>query len=123
MFGELFNTSSMYQRSVVEAHGSHWLVCLMLDKSRDEPDDADRFVLAVPCDEEGRAELPVTPQLIKFTPPEVIEKREKRARCEVAGHPLCERWSMWGGKMTRSCECLDKSETREPTTEEHGRYR
>jgi len=123
MFGGLFSASNMYQRSIVEAHDGHWLVCLVLDKGSDEPAEADRFALAVPCDDQGRVKLPASPQLIQFTPPGVIEKREKRARCESAGHLLCERWSMSGGKMVRHCECRDKREERTPAPEERGQSR
>ena len=123
MFGGLFSASNMYQRSVVEAHGSHWLVCLVLDKGSAEPVEADRFALAVPCDDQGCVKLPASPQLIQFTPPGVIEQREKRARCEPAGHPLRDHWSMFGGKMARYCECRDKREERTPTPEERGQYR
>lgn len=116
MFG-LGNASNRYQRCIVEAHDRHWLICLVLDKGEDEPPDADRFALAVPCDKQGRATFPAHPQLIQFTPPEVIEEREKRARCESAGHSL-RAWSMLFGKMVRSCECCDKREERAPTTAE-----
>ena len=121
MFGALFSASNMYQRSVVEAHGSHWLVCLVLDKGVEEPADADRFALAVLCDDQGRVKLPASPQLIQFTPLEVIKKREKRVRCELAGHPMRDRESMFGGKMVRHCECRDKCEARTPIPEERGR--
>ena len=76
MFG-FFSASNMYQRSIVEAHEGHWIVCLVLDMGPNEPADADRFALAIPCDKQGRATLPTTPQLIQFTPPSVIEKRAK----------------------------------------------
>lgn len=118
MFGGLFSASSLYQRTLVEAHDRHWIVCLVLEKDEKEPVDADRFALAVCCDAEGRVELPATPQLIKFTPPEVIEKRKKQESCGAAEHPLRDRWSMFGGKMQRTCECGGKREEREPTAAE-----
>jgi hypothetical protein len=113
-----FAASNLYQRTLVYAHGCHWIVCLVLDKDSSEPIDGDRFALAVPCNEEGHLDLPATPQLIRFTPPEVVEKRKKRETCAAADHPLRDRWLMFGGKMTRSCDCGDKREEREPTAAE-----
>ena len=118
MFGSLFSASNLYQRTLVEAHNRHWIVCLVLDKDPKEPDDADRFALAVVCDAEGRVELPATPELIKFTPLDVVETRKKQESCKAADHPLRDRWMMWGGKMERSCACGEKREKREPTAAE-----
>lgn len=113
-----FSASNLYQRTLVEAHDGHWIVCLVLDKDTNEPPDAERFALAVRCDAEGRLDLPASPQLIKFTPPEVIEKRRKQEGCGAADHPLRDRWAMLGSKMVRTCECGDKREEREPTAAE-----
>lgn len=113
-----FAASNQYQRTLVEAHDGHWIVCLVLDKDPGEPPDAERFALAVRCDAQGHLDLPAMPHLIKFTPPEVIEKRKKQESCGSAEHPLRDRWAMFGGKMARSCECGGKREEREPTAAE-----
>lgn len=114
---DLFGTgvSTIYQRQVVEAHGGRWLICFVLDKkSADDPDDV-RYALAVPFNDDDSADLPAVASLIKFTPPDVKARAERKARCTAAGHPLREKWTMWGGKMKRSCECFAKEESRDVT--------
>jgi len=80
-----FSTSGLCQRELVEAHGSHWLVCLMLDATTEERAAGDlRFALAVKCDAEGRVTLPSEgAQLIRFVPAFIRQGREAQARIKA----------------------------------------
>lgn len=115
MFG---GASTMYQRTVVEAHGRKWLVCLALEDTTEEHDAlADRFAMATPCDDAGMVQLPGELQLIRFTPEHVAKMRVVRADCIAAGHPLGEEKRVSYENMGACCNC-GAEKTRRPLTAE-----
>lgn len=116
MFG-IGSASSRYQRQLVEAHDRKWLVCLVLDEE-DHDDERFRLALAVPCDDQGSVAVPAQASLIRFTPADVQEKLDRRARCAEAGHPLgAEKWRNLG-IFEQVCDCCEKLVTRVATAEE-----
>lgn len=83
--------SGLCQRELVEAHGSHWLVCLMLDSTAAEHEAKSRlrFALAVKCDADGRVKLPSEgAQLIQFAPSFLVPLAEQLAARELAAREV-----------------------------------
>lgn len=119
MFGVLGlgSVSTGYQRTIVEAHGKKWVLCLVLEATDDEHDQlADRFALAVPCNSD---DFPVPVQLIQFTPPDVKEKRERNTACKAAGHPLGDdELRVARDRLGKRCACGENTSSRAATTEE-----
>jgi hypothetical protein len=117
MLGDL--VQHLHCRQIVAAHDRMWMVVHYVERL----DDGDDLVLAVEvqntkAEPAHSAALPAQVHLIRYTSEYEQGRRATKARCESAGHPLRERWSMWHGKMERNCECYAAKETRELTDEE-----
>lgn len=79
-------------RELTEAHGSHWIVCLVLQPEGDESKEDLRYALAVKCDASGRVLLPSEgAQLIQFIPAELTVLRELHKRAAAAQAELAAR--------------------------------
>lgn len=80
MFGDLFQM--LYQRRLVEAYESFYLICYVLNQTEKEiKADADWYLaLAAPCDSKGTLQLPCNLQLIRLKESATLVRRSRSWR-------------------------------------------